>query len=79
MTNLNINDLATMANVIEICTQRGAFRANELKPIGELFEKISMFVKAAQEQAKAAEEAAAKAAAEEGKEVALAAAKETGA
>lgn len=55
--NLNINDLATMANVIDICTQRGAFRANELKPVGELFEKISAFVKAAQEQAKAAEEA----------------------
>jgi len=79
MTNLNINDLATMANVIEICTQRGAFRANELKPIGELFDKISTFVKAAQEQAKAAEEAAAKAAAEEGKQVALAAANESGA
>ena len=79
MTNLNINDLATMANVIEICTQRGAFRAHELKPIGELFDKISTFVKAAQEQAKAAEEAAAKAAAEEGKQVALAAANESGA
>ena len=55
--NLNINDLATMANVIDIATQRGAFRANELKLIGELYDKISAFVKAAQEQAKKEEEA----------------------
>lgn len=56
--NLNINDLATMANVIDLATQRGAFRANELKPVGELYEKINAFVKAAQEQAKKDEEAA---------------------
>lgn len=57
--NLNINDLATMANVIDLATQRGAFRANELKPVGELFEKITAFVKAAQDQAKKEEEEAA--------------------
>jgi hypothetical protein len=56
--NLNINDLATMANVIDLATQRGAFRANELKAVGELYEKITAFVKAAQEQAKKDEEAA---------------------
>lgn len=66
--NLNINDLATMANVIDLATQRGAFRANELKPVGELYEKINAFVKAAQEQAKKDEEAAAKAAADSQKE-----------
>jgi len=58
--NLTINDLATMANVIDIATQRGAFRANELRAIGELYDKLSGFVKAAQEQAKKEEEAAAK-------------------
>ena len=56
--NLNINDLATMANVIDLATQRGAFRANELKAVGELYEKINAFVKAAQEQAKKEEETA---------------------
>ena len=56
--NLNINDLSTMANVIDLATQRGAFRANELKAVGELYEKITAFVKAAQEQAKKEEEAA---------------------
>ena len=66
--NLNINDLATMANVIDLATQRGAFRANELKPVGELYEKINAFVKAAQEQAKKDEEAAAKASANDQKE-----------
>jgi hypothetical protein len=60
--NLTISDLATMANVIDIATQRGAFRGNELKPIGELYEKLTEFVKMAQEQARKEEEAAAGAA-----------------
>lgn len=54
--NLTISDLATMANVIDIATQRGSFRANELKPIGELYEKLTEFVKNAQEQARKEEE-----------------------
>ena len=56
--NLTISDLATMANVIDIATQRGAFRGNELKPIGELYEKLTEFVRTAQEQARKEEEAA---------------------
>jgi hypothetical protein len=56
--NLTISDLATMANVIDIATQRGAFRGNELKPIGELYEKLTEFVKAAQEQARKEEDSA---------------------
>ena len=59
---MNVNDLATMANIIDICTQRGAFRGNELKQVGELFEKITAFVKDAQEKAEAAEKAAEEAA-----------------
>ena len=55
---MNVNDLATMANIIDICTQRGAFRGNELKQVGELFDKITAFVKDAQEKAEAAEKAA---------------------
>lgn len=56
---MNVNDLATMANIIDICTQRGAFRGNELKQVGELFEKITAFVKDAQEKSEAASAAAA--------------------
>lgn len=41
-----------MTNVIDLATQRGAFRGNELKSVGELYEKISSFIKIAQEQAK---------------------------
>ena len=54
---MNVNDLATMANIIEICTQRGAFRGNELKQVGELFDKITAFVKEAQDKADEAEKA----------------------
>jgi hypothetical protein len=41
---LNLQELASMANIIDICSQRGAFKANELKQVGELYEKIVTFV-----------------------------------
>ena len=37
---LTINDLNLMANIINVCSKRGAFNANELKVTGELFEKL---------------------------------------
>ena len=43
---LTINDLNLMANIINVCSKRGAFNANELKVTGELFEKLSLFLQA---------------------------------
>jgi hypothetical protein len=45
---LNLNDLAAIRNLIEVVTQRGAFKANELSSVGVLFDKISAFLEAAQ-------------------------------
>jgi hypothetical protein len=45
---LNLNDLAGMRSLIEIVTQRGAFKAEELSSVGILFDKINAFLKAAQ-------------------------------
>jgi hypothetical protein len=49
---INLNDFATVVNVIDVCTQRGAFKGDELLVIGSLRQKFSNIV----EQAKAAAE-----------------------
>lgn len=52
-TDLNVNDLIAMKNLIEIVTQRGAFKATELSAAGQLFDKLNAFVTAAEAAAKA--------------------------
>ena len=37
--SLSSNDLVNILKIIEICTQRGGFRAIELKGVGEIYEK----------------------------------------
>lgn len=44
--DLNINDLAAMRNLIEVVTQRGAFKATELSAAGMLFDKLNAFLNA---------------------------------
>jgi hypothetical protein len=45
---LNINDLVAMRNVIDVVSKRGAFQANELSSVGQLFDKLNAFLDAAQ-------------------------------
>ena len=40
-TNLTVADLKVVASLIEACTQRGVFRANELVTVGELYNRIT--------------------------------------
>lgn len=56
--NLTVNDLAAVANVIDLAVQRGAFKAAEAKQVGEVFDKVASFVKHVGEQQKTTEEAA---------------------
>lgn len=42
--NLTLNDLANIANLIEVSVQRGAFRANEVKAVGEVYENLTKFI-----------------------------------
>ena len=53
---LNLNDLASMRNLIDVVTQRGAFKANELSSVGVLYDKINAFLEAAQAAAQAAQQ-----------------------
>lgn len=43
---LNLNDLALMANVIQVTADRGAIRANEMTAVGNLYTKLVSFVQA---------------------------------
>lgn len=44
---INITDLQNILVVIDLASNRGAFRGNELEPIGQLYNKIGKFVQAA--------------------------------
>jgi hypothetical protein len=43
---LTVQDLVNIRQVIDVASQRGAFRANEFKVVGETYEKLSNFIEA---------------------------------
>jgi hypothetical protein len=43
---LTITDLATLRNIVDLASTRGAFRANELREVGEVFDRLNQFVEA---------------------------------
>lgn len=43
---LTLTDIVSVKNLIEAASARGAFKAHELKSVGELYEKISRFIEA---------------------------------
>lgn len=55
MSQMTVTDLAMMARIIDTATQRGAFRAGELKQVGELYERLTAFLNEVQKAAQAKE------------------------
>jgi len=53
---LVLQDLKVAAGAIELGAQRGAFRANEMKIIGDVYDKLTTFIKSAEPPAPAADE-----------------------
>lgn len=45
--DLTITDLNSMRSIIDVATQRGAFRANELEAIGKVYNRLDKFLSAA--------------------------------
>lgn len=43
--NINLADLALIVNIIDTCTKRGAFEGSELATVGQLRNKVEVFVK----------------------------------
>ena len=50
---LSITDLAVLKNVIDVACSRGAFKAGEMKQVGEIYEKLTAFLNAVVAQAEA--------------------------
>lgn len=42
--DLNVSDLAAIKAIIDVATQRGAFRAPELEAVGKTYNKLSSFL-----------------------------------
>ena len=41
---LTINDLIALKTIVEVSSQRGAFKAAELESVGKVFNKLSTFL-----------------------------------
>ena len=52
---ITIVDLDLLRNIVNIAVTRGAFNAAEARQVGEIYEKLSKFLEAVIEQAKAQE------------------------
>ena len=54
--SITVNDLSSVVNVIDVCTQRGAFKAAELEMVGKLYTKLKTFVDEQTKQSEQEEE-----------------------
>jgi len=44
--SLGLADIAFLLQIVEICSQRGAFKADELSSIGQVYDKVKGFLNA---------------------------------
>ena len=56
-TTLSLNDLASIRNIVNVASRRGAFEAGEFEDVGKVYNKLDTFLK---EQGKLLEEHMAK-------------------
>ena len=56
---ITIADLNLLKDIVDLASTRGAFRAAEMKEIGDVYNKLTSFLEAVVAQAKAQEESAA--------------------
>jgi hypothetical protein len=42
--DLNISDLVALKSIVEVASQRGAFKAAELEAVGKTFNKLNAFL-----------------------------------
>jgi hypothetical protein len=59
---LTINDLGALKSIIDVASQRGAFKPNEMVTIGQVYNKLESFLNAVQAQQQAQPEGAPEAA-----------------
>lgn len=49
-TQLTINDLVAMKSIIDIASQRGTFKPNEMVVVGQTYNKLITFLEAVKQQ-----------------------------
>jgi hypothetical protein len=42
--DLNISDLASLRSIIDVASQRGAFKAGEMEAVGKVYNKLTVFL-----------------------------------
>jgi|TARA_R110000803_G_scaffold134589_3_gene201686 hypothetical protein len=47
---LTVNDLTAIKQVIDVASQRGAFKPNEMVSVGTIYSKLELFLNAVQAQ-----------------------------
>lgn len=52
--DLSVQDLTAMKTIIDVASQRGAFKPNEMTTVGTVYDKLEKFLKAVAEQQAAA-------------------------
>lgn len=52
-TPLSITDLAAIKNIIDVAASRGAFKAAEMRTVGEVYDKLTGFLTQVIQQAEA--------------------------
>ena len=57
LTQITIADLDVLRNIVDLACTRGAFRGEELTQVGAIYDKLTQFLAAVIEQAKAQQEA----------------------
>jgi hypothetical protein len=50
MSALNINDLAMVVKIIDLGSEKGIFKGPDLKPVGDLRERIVGFIQEVEQQ-----------------------------
>jgi hypothetical protein len=56
--DLTVTDLAAMKSIIELASERAAFKPSEMAAVGTVYNKLELFLKAVEDQQKAAAAAA---------------------
>lgn len=48
-TKLELTDVQFLLHIVSVCTQRGAFRAEELTKIGQTYDRVAAFLSSVQQ------------------------------
>ena len=54
--NLNVADVALLKQIVEVASQRGAFKADELTQVGAVYDRVTQWLAAVTAEAEPSEE-----------------------